>query len=264
MKFLRRLPVKILYSFLIICVILISFPRTTYAAQAFRSASHYNTSGSTAERTTTEPTGVVQGDVLVMVILKNQSSMKLSLPTGWTSLGNASDGNLGYAIGWIARGSSAPSYTFGIGTTNTRTPQAFVFAFSGVDTTNPITDFQVSTTDTDGFESVGVGTDSDPPAVTAGTNDLILTGVARTLEYNTGAAPTGYTVQSNVNEIGVNAISDSLLSGSQDPVEFTGQTTGTEVIWHGYTLALAAAKASAKSIIKIKGGVRIKGGVKFR
>lgn len=89
--------------------------------------------------TATEPTGTVEGDLLVAVhSADSASSSPLGLPSGWS--GQSSQvSSCSARIAWIVRGASAPDLTF---TANDGRQQVVVMArISGFDVVDPVTSY---------------------------------------------------------------------------------------------------------------------------
>jgi hypothetical protein len=217
-------------------------------SQSYVSSAEYKTSAASTTRVVTEGGGWLTDDIILGVFSSGdqQSVTSVTIPTGWTLLGGGVSGLLQVAVGWVRwNASSKPSLTFTIGTASTRTPEAHLGAFRGCHVTSPIVNY-----DEGAFAIAGVGTNCDPPAVDAGTNGLVVTGAARALEYTTMAPPAGYTMRSNVaiqmTSGFASSSSDALLSGTQDPGGFTGQVSGSDTIWHGFSLALAPASGGGR------------------
>jgi hypothetical protein len=212
---------------------------------------YYRTTASATSRTITAGSGWQADDILLLLLVTDESSVTFSLPTGWTQIGTTvTDTAFAAMWGWVRHTGSTPSLAFGVGTTSSRSPEAHILCFRGCHVTSPIAGNAQGVT-----ASMNNGTACDPPAVAAGTNNLVVTMAARRLEWpNTAVpgAPTGYTFRSTqdagptfTSNIGVIAVSDALLSGTQDPGTWSGHTTGTAIGWHGATLALAVADSGS-------------------
>jgi hypothetical protein len=218
-------------------------------AVAYRNSSS-TIAGSGANANPGTPSGATTGDVYIGVLIVTGSAATPALPTGWTSLyavtstnGTTASG-FKMVVGYVVHTGSAPSTTF---TNANLYREAYVFAFSGVDTTTPI----------DAQSASGslyfATTKPDPPAVTVVTADAMIIAGGAHWQGASGTiwgAPTNYTMRSNTavgNDI---VVATRLLvggTGSQDPGAFTTGTLSTNDAWNGFSVALRP--ASSGSII---------------
>lgn len=199
-------------------------------AVAFRSAS--DQFGTGTDITATEPSGAAQGDILIAMIVAGATAT-VTIPSGWTQLYTEGPNQMRYVACWIARGASAPSYTFTLSTSVFR--QVTVWAFSGGDTTTPFSGQAAG--------SVINTTNVDPPSATPGTVD----GMALAIAGHWGGAnpfvpPSGYTLRGNTGLSDIGGATKALSStAAEDPGTFTGPSGSNDAV--GITLLLAPGAA---------------------
>lgn len=198
-------------------------------ALAFRAESHVVTTGSTV--TITEPTGTVQGDIIVGISLVAGSSATNVIPIGWTSLfsGTSATSQFTYNLCYVVRGSSAVSTAF----SHSGSPyyEIHLLSFSGGSTANPIDNSAQATS------TSGVNVNPDAPSVTANAaNTMAVAFGVNWVGSKAGGwvPPSGYTlVSSNGNNYDT-AVATKPLSatGAENPGTFSGVvTTGTADVW---------------------------------
>jgi hypothetical protein len=204
------------------------------AAPVYQSYSEVIGSGTTA--TPSEPSGTSSGDILVGLIVAANTAT-VGLPSGWTSISSGTAGtSFKWALGWIARTGSAPSYAF------TCTPSAFrqviVARISGADTTAPI--------DAAPSPASGTSATGDSPSATATTSEgLALAWLAHWSGSNPFVAPTGYTLRGNTGNSDIGLASKTLsVSGAEDPAAW-GAASGGSGEWRAFTLILAPVAAGS-------------------
>jgi hypothetical protein len=127
------------------------------------------TSGTTSNTSLTinKPSGVVEGDLMIVNICQANSNNNPTL-SGWTLIAGANQGNYRYtAIMYkVATASEGASYTFTLGT-GTDAAVGSIIAFSGVDPSSP---FDVAT----GTLSTGAGTTATATGITPITNNAAI------------------------------------------------------------------------------------------
>jgi hypothetical protein len=201
---------------------------------AFRAEAHVIGTGA-SPTTGSEPTGTVQGDVLVaLFIVDSTASTTVGIPAGWTSLytsvspSNQFRQNLCY----IVRGASAPSLAFTHSGNSSTYRELYILGFSGCSTSSPID------ASANGGYTTGIALNPDPPAVTAVSNAAmaIAVGINRAGSSTCGSwvAPTGYTIRSDNTPANDGAIATKLLSvaGSENPSAFSGvASSGSQDAW---------------------------------
>lgn len=198
-----------------------------------------NTGGSP---TVSEPAGAASGNALLGVYICDAGGAP-TLPTGWTSLYNGTQGSVTWRVGYIIRGGSAPSYTF----THTGSiyyelsVQLFVGAAA-------ITLDSQSASGTTGNSA----TLPNPPATTAVASTSLA--VCSGLNYGgwSGApvAPTGYTLRYGAGGLDFATATKALAAaGSEDPAAFGG-TLASGDWWHGFTITFTDAGGGGSPTVK--------------
>lgn len=219
-------------------------------AVAFRSQTFAGGGAVGTSITGVEPTGTVANDFILGLYLVGAGSAALSIPGGWTSIftGASSTPTFRYALGYVLRGGSAPSYAF----THTGTfyRELFLFSFSGVDNGTPL---DVAAVDGGNvINASGVPGGPNPPAITPASADTMIVGGGS--DWNGSATGTpwvagaNYTMRSD-NTIGNDGVvATRLLAGgagvSEDPGGFTGRGFGSSSNAWSFTLALRPAGAA--------------------
>jgi len=196
-------------------------------------------SGNSATPTITEPASAVSGDLLVAVVGSSDPGTAITGLTGWTQLAEGSDGQGNrYWYGWIIRGASAPDLVAAAANTNWVTG---CIRIDGHDSTTPIgSDHANSTTGTN------PGVNPDPPNVDPGVSRDHLAIAAAVQEGKNDnrftAAPSGYTLQSNVGtggggagttHVGLGIATLAYTGQAQNPGTFTSDRSDG---WIGITI----------------------------
>lgn len=205
-------------------------------AVAFRSAS--DVFGTGTNITPAEPTGAAQNDVLVALCIAGTLG-SITKPTGWTTLYSGAAVSFNYELCWIARGASAPSYTFAISQSVFR--QVTVAAFSGANTTSP---FSASTNG----GHAALTTNPDPPSASPGTVDGMAAAIcAHWSSANPFVAPTGYTLRGNASASDIGYATKALSStAAENPGAFTGPAEANDT--YSATLLLQPSAASSNAL----------------
>jgi hypothetical protein len=194
-------------------------------AVTFRSKSEITGSGTSP--TPTEPAGATAGDALIALYLTDAGAAP-TLPGGWTSLYNGTQGTVTWRVGYIIRGGSAPSYAF----THTGSVyrEVHVVCLQGAAT---LTLDSQSATGTSGTSTHN----PDPPSTTAvQTTSLAVAGGINYGAVGAWSASAGYTIRS-LNSGGIDgAIETKSLSasGAENPAAMTMNQSGD--YWDGFTV----------------------------
>lgn len=119
--------------------------------------------------TCTEPTGTVEGDLLIAICLHAASATAWTGPSGWTEIGQTSAAGNSASAWYIVRGASAPDLTWGgPGASNSRIT---VITINAYDSSNIVDSFNSGT-------SVGTATPTCPSGTSAVKDSIFLTGIA--------------------------------------------------------------------------------------
>ena len=199
------------------------------------------TSGNATSVTLTKPTGVENGDLLILNLAKNNSTIPTC--TGWTILSSRIiSGNVnGYILYKIANCNEAANYTITLGSS---TDYAVgIMAFSGVSTLNP---FDVSSTTMNLASNNATATAIGVTTVTNNSAILMLT----QLDNNKGLSGWAATAPSSLTEI-----LEQQRDGSQDltvgaafAVKTTAGSTGNG------TCTISSAENSASILLALRPG----------
>lgn len=213
-------------------------------AIAFRSASSYGTSASSATHALPNPAGVADGDVLVAVISVNVSTVTISPPSGvgWVAVTGTPlvNGTVMALFAWVKPVTSAASEpaTHTFTSSATTNAQGGIAAYSGVDNTT-IQDATATTTTNVSSTSV------DLPAitpVTAGAWAIRIAEARTATTVSTFTPPAGHTEEIDACASGTVAkapveLSDVAWSGS-GAVAATTATVTTAGVGSGISMAL--------------------------
>ena len=211
----------------------------------------FNT-GSLANPIGTEPAGTAAGDVLVALVVHENTANSITGPGSWSQLAEggtptAASAGFRFWFGYIVRGASAPSLTWT--STGAVYYETHIIGLVGVDNASPI-DAQSSV----GSTVANSGTGPDPPAATATlATDMAVTAAGHWSGSVGGGwtAPGSYTLCSNNTTGNDGMIAYRLLSaaGSEDPGAFTDGTLANSDKWNGMTVLFKDASAVAGPIM---------------
>lgn len=191
----------------------------------------------------TEPASTVSGNLLIAVVVHENSANAITEPAGWSTLftgGSPSAGAAGfrYWIGWIIRGGSAPALTWT--STGAVYYEVIIERLTG--------SFDAGSIDASANGTLaGSGSSSmDPPSATAtGTADMAVAAAIHWAGAGAGGygAPAGYTVRSR-NTAGDDAVFATKLlsaSGAENPAAITNAAGSGADYWNGATLLIKEA-----------------------
>ncbi len=174
------------------CTIAVKPAAVAGAASPITQASSGNL-GASATPTITEPAGTVVDDLLVAVIGSAGTGTAITGLTGWTQLGEGSDGANRWWYGWIIRGASAPDLVAAASNDNWT---AMCYRVDGHDPTTPI--------GTDHANASASSNIPDPPNVDPGSvaNRLSLAAVVQEGKITAWTPPSGYAEDQESNSSG--------------------------------------------------------------
>ena len=181
--------------------------------------------GDSTTPTITEPASAAEDDLLVAVIGSAGTATAITGLTGWTQLGEGSDGANRWWYGWIIRGASAPDLVAASGNERWTT---MCWRVDGHDPTTPI--------GTDHANFSASSNTPDPPSVDPGTeaNRLSLAGVVQEGKITAWTPPSGYAEDQESNtsgggggtaHIGGSIASDPLFGQAENPGTFGSTVT---------------------------------------
>lgn len=210
-------------------------------AVTFRSKSAVFNSVGTSP-TATEPSGAANGDYIVAVYATTSGAAPI-LPAGWTTLyGPTTQGLFVFRVGVISRGGSAPSYAF----THTGSVYRELHVLCFQPASGSVSLDSQSSAGATGNAALH---NPDPPATTAvASASLAVTGA---IDWGgslvSWAAGAGYTVRSDNTTGNDCVIADKTLSssGSENPGAFTGEVSGNQDYWDGFTITLTESVAAS-------------------
>jgi hypothetical protein len=185
-----------------------------------------------------EPTGTVEGDVMVVVFYATLCD-GLTLPAGWTELYSGSQGDMRWKVAWITRGASAPDLDFVYSTFTEPIPIVEITTFQK-SSGNPIRLDSQSAAGSSGTDNT---TYPDAPSTTA----VAASSLAVAFGVHWGAvtggftAPTGYTEHNEGTgflKAGW-AVKSLSAAGAENPDAFGGGAHfGSSDWWNGFTITL--------------------------
>ncbi len=185
-----------------------------------------------------KPSGYASDDVLVMFLSANAvPSNGITAPSGWTLIGRNDETNHAVAAYWAV--GSVASTSFGGGLVEFGAPLAICLAFSGRNTTAPITAYSLH-----GYYS---GNDAqciaDSVSAAAGDDSLLLFGSNGT--GGIGSVGGSYTTRANGTSASISASSETLDAVSAGATGNQVASAGAYQNKGGIQVALAAAAGSA-------------------
>ena len=191
---------------------------------AFRAVA--STSGNRPSHTVTVPSGVQDGDVLIMAISVNNAIQTISNPAGWTVLDTQADGSMQTRVWYrVAAGDAGSTVTITLGAR--QKADIVIAGYSGADTANPILGHAVA------GQAGSSTTHVTPTLVTPIDGGLIVSYWGEKNSSTTSMTTTDATVRHANSMSGGGAIT-ALLADSND-----GVTAGT----HGGLAATANAES---------------------
>ena len=214
------------------------------AGPVFRSKSFQGQSSGTSV-SATEPAGATSGDVLLALIAVG-GNPTLTVPSGWTLIpGTTYAGTaVGTKVYWIARGGSAPSYSWSW--TGAQYAELIVLCYSGADNSTPWNVVQLASNNS-------VSAPVTCPAVTTTVPDtaVVLLGMYwGGIFAGTWGAPSTYTIREpNSTTFGDSGAADKSVAsvGTETPGAWSGSWAGTGQNSSGVTLALKSPQGGAPS-----------------
>lgn len=202
-------------------------------AVTFRSKSFAAATGTSP--TVAEPAGAVSGDMLVALAIAS-SAAAVTLPAGWTKPTGFSgtQGVFSWAMGYVARGGSAPSLTFTL-SGGSQPYEIHILALKpGVNT--------VAFDSTSAAGSTGNSAHQPDPPVTTAVKTTTLA-VAGGVQFGGSLAggwtnSAGYVVRSDNTAGNDGFLEDKSLSasGTENPAAIANGATGLQDWWDGGTL----------------------------
>ncbi|HSX06189.1 MAG TPA: hypothetical protein VLG92_00525 [Candidatus Saccharimonadia bacterium] len=213
---------------------------TPAPAITFRNETH--SIATSTQPTGVEPTGTVQGDVLV-ALFEVQGSTTYTAPAGWTTIfsGTSFSGQFKYYLGYVVRGASPPNLTWSY--TGSAYRELYIVGFSGCDTSNPIdASAQIPS-------ASAANANPDPPAVTAISSAAMALAIGDNWTGSNAGGwtpPTGYTLvtnNANGNDCG---ISTKLLSasGTENPGAYGNVGAGGATDYWAATVTLSPPRST--------------------
>jgi len=196
---------------------------STPSAPVFQSESNIK-SGSATSLTLNKPTGVANGDLLILGISYANPTDTMTPPTGFTAIGNYNSG--GTASSDVAeylywKNASSEPTSYGISFSGATVCEAFMWRVTGADPTSPIG--AVS-------NASGTGTTVTASSVTTTATNALLAfvGISNSTSSTTFSAPTGFTSREDPTTSAETwEIASKTLSSSGATGTASGTTNGT-------------------------------------